>query len=190
MKKPPNLIIETAIVIIGEICSGKSTLAKKVAAQNQFPLVSFGSYVKNLCIEKEIEPTRKNMQELGEKMVSENPKEFLVLTTLFHTNNKFSNSKFIYEGVRHLSILKAIKELSNSVKLIYLDFDFDTRYSRFLNRAKLTDSPKNKEHFIVRSKHPVEAEIRLLKLSSDYITSEKDIEKLMMNVTKYINSSY
>ena len=175
-------MIELAVVIIGKICSGKSTLAKALAVDNSFTIVSFGAFVKHLCVEKGIEPTRKNKQNLGEKLVRENPSFFLLKATEFSLKAN-STMPVIYEGVRHVSILQAIREISKKTHVIYLDYDVDVRYSRYLLREKLIDTLDNRNFFLEKSNHPVEQEITELLPIADHKTSIKDPDSLVKSVT-------
>lgn len=67
-----------SIIIIGNISSGKSTLAKSV--QELIPksqIASFGAYLKSYCEERDLTYDREFLQNLGQKFIDENPEKFL-----------------------------------------------------------------------------------------------------------------
>jgi dephospho-CoA kinase len=119
----------------GKIGSGKSTLCELVARDLGFGHSSFGDYVRAIASEKNIEHTRKNLQDLGQNLITENIKKFC-LGVLEKANWRSGNS-VILDGIRHDVIVKEIKALivPDSFKLIFLKIEDDeVRKARNSNR--------------------------------------------------------
>ncbi len=181
--------ILNAIVIIGEICSGKSSVAKEISRQLGYTIISFGAYVNYLCEIKNIPPTRENKQNLGAQLVAENPIRFLKNATSYSTGDVDSPS-VIFEGVRHLSILNSIREIAQEVMIIFLDYDFETRYSRYLSREKLEDSFQTRSYFEEKCSHLVESEIREMQSFSNLTVSSEDFDENIKAITQFLTTSY
>lgn len=106
--------INKSIIIIGEISSGKSTLARRLSEELQIPKASFGSYLIYYCEQNNIpEDKRGDLQNLGEQMIDKNAVQFLRNVVEFTTDD---SEQLIFEGVRHGVILKEIS--SCSVRLV------------------------------------------------------------------------
>jgi len=165
------MMLDKSIVIIGEICSGKSTLAKKLSNKLQIPRASFGSYLSHYCNQNNIpESLRKNLQDLGQNMIDNDPKKFL-LNVIEHSVR--DSKSIIFEGVRHHIILDNISTISRDCSIIFIDASHELRLQRFLNREKGIDK-NNKIDFIEASSHPVEMQVKELKLRSDLVIQSSD----------------
>lgn len=119
----------------GKIGSGKSALCELVAKDLNFSYSSFGDYVRGVATERGIDHTRKNLQDLGQSLITENIKTFC-LDVLAKANWTRGNS-VILDGIRHEAIVKEIKGIiaPESFKLIFLKIDDDEiRKSRNANR--------------------------------------------------------
>ncbi len=78
--------IGASIVIIGEICSGKSTLTRRLAEDIQLPKASFGGYLLQYCKEKGIpEHERGDLQNMGQQMIEDDAPSFLRKVINFST---------------------------------------------------------------------------------------------------------
>lgn len=164
--------IEISIVIIGKICSGKSTLAKDFSKWLNIPIASFGGYLEKYSIQNGLPTTREALQDLGVKMINQDHERFLN-SVISHTSSL--PSKLIFEGVRHHVILEGIKKKSKITFSIYLDVNEEVRIDRFLKREKLIDSNSNAEiDFYTRSHHLVEAELDNLKSACNYVIVSND----------------
>ncbi len=150
------MILQKSIIIIGQICSGKSSLAKKIAAANGFIDASFGKYLRHY---NHI-GSRQELQDIGYEMIKNDHITFLKNVISFATNEP---KDILFEGVRHEVIFNEIMAISNSVFSIYLDSPYDLRLARYLKRDKNIDKEKSEAEFHRASLHPVEIEIPLLK---------------------------
>jgi hypothetical protein len=82
--------------------------------------------------------------------------------------NQDSNS-LIFEGVRHRVIFDELKRISKRNISIFIDTDQITRYKRYCNRKKDSDTDKTWEEFLLVDNHTVELEIETLKGDCDII---------------------
>ncbi|XVJ66917.1 MAG: AAA family ATPase [Lacibacter sp.] len=182
------MIFENAILLIGEISSGKSTLAKLLSNQLQMPIASFGGYLMHYCNENNIpENQRGNLQDLGQFMVDSDAKGFLKKVIAY---SKLNVTNVIFEGVRHLVIIDAIKEISRNCIVVFVDATYQQRLERFLNRGKIIDQMRTEDNFLVASEHYVEREVRNLKhLSSYIITSSNSINADYAKLYEFIKTS-
>lgn len=161
-----NNDIDIAIAIVGRISSGKSTFAKELSKSYNITIASFGSYLKHYCETNSFKTDRKTLQQIGDKFIHEEP------STLLHNVIKhFSqdSNTLIFEGVRHRVIFDELKRISKRNISIFIDADQITRYKRYCDRKKDTDTDKTWEEFLLVDNHPVELEIETLKGDCDII---------------------
>lgn len=164
--------INSSIIIIGEICSGKSTLARRLAEDFQMPKASFGGYLLQYCKEKGIpEDKRGDLQNLGQQMIEEDATSFLHKVINFTTTDL---STILFEGVRHDVILKEISAMSVRTATIYVEASYAQRLGRYLAREKGIDTGKTETDFLTASRHPVEREVPLLKAKCSFVIESSD----------------
>lgn len=181
--------IDSSIVIIGEICSGKSTLARRLAEDFQLPKASFGGYLLLYCKDKGIpEDKRGDLQNLGQQMIEENATSFLCSVINFTTTDL---STILFEGVRHSVILKEISTMSVRTATIYVEANYAQRLSRYLTREKEIDTGKSEADFLTASRHPVEREVPLLKEKCSFVIESSDsvdydYEQLKQFISKWL----
>ncbi|HXD91640.1 MAG TPA: AAA family ATPase [Bacteroidia bacterium] len=173
--------INQAIVIIGRICSGKSTLANAISSQLQIPIASFGGFLVNYCKRHNIKIEHRDvLQNLGNTFIQKEPSKFLLDVIEFSVGN---SNRIIFEGVRHKIILLEIQKMSKSIFSIFVDVETQERYKRMVRRAKDSDEVKNFDEFLKLDNHIVEKEIELLKPSADLIIgSDYDFEHVIKSL--------
>jgi dephospho-CoA kinase len=162
--------IKFIISISGRICSGKSFVANLLSEQFNIPVASFSHYLKDYCLKNKINIDRNTLQELGEKLVKENPSQFLK-DTIDHFIG--DGNTIIVEGVRHKSIFEALTDLSEKSISVFVDENRNTRFERYVKRIKFTDEIKTHQHFLVLDNHPVEIETEMLKPLCDIVIDSK-----------------
>lgn len=124
----------SVVAISGKIGSGKSTLAAMVAKELSVTKVSFGDYVRHLATEKGIEPTRENLQTLGQEQVDADTQKFC--NDVLRFANWKTGQSIVIDGVRHVEVLETLrKEVSPTpLKLVYLNPDEEIRQDRLTSR--------------------------------------------------------
>lgn len=160
---------KTAIVVLGTISSGKSTVAKAIRDHARIPLASFGAYLLEYCKSHGLGSERKTLQDIGEKFLAETPIQFLNDVISFAGP---SAEILVIDGVRHRVILDAIKHSFLKTFVIYLDISYSVRFERFMQRSKGTDITLNEEAFKTMNAHPVEREVTALKSVADFVVSD------------------
>ena len=176
------LEFKSSIIIIGKISSGKSTLAKQISNELNFPIASFGGYLLNYSRTNGLKLDRDSLQNLGDSFIKSNALSFLENVVNFSVKDA---DNAIFEGVRHKSIFDLIKKMSSNSQSIYLDVSDQLRLERFINRNKEIDSKsKAIEDFYNRSSHHVEKEIDSLRGQCDLIISgDEDLKNIIQQIT-------
>ena len=176
--------LEKSIVIIGQISSGKTTLAKKLSEDFDIPLASFGGYLKKqIGNYTDSISNRQVLQNIGQDMVDRDALGFLQNVIEFSD----AREKLIFEGVRHEVIFKAISGLSHYMISIYIDASYTQRLQRYLTREKSIDIKKSEEEFLKACSHEVELQIPLLMDKSSFIIkSSSSQEEDYKRVKEYV----
>lgn len=175
--------LDLAIVIIGKICSGKSTLAKDFSKWVNIPKASFGGYLEDLSLRKGMPTDRVSLQNLGAHFIESAPVSFLNDVINYKTAN---DTKIIFEGVRHTIVLDEIRKISKQTFAIYLDVDEATRLKRFVSREKDMDQNNAEIDFYDRSNHPVEQEAESLrKLCNFTLKTDEDYREFLKAIGLY-----
>lgn len=164
--------IEKSIIIVGKICSGKSTLAKELSIQLNFSIVSFGGYLLDYAKHNSLPFDRESLQDLGTHMVESDAGEFLRNAINFSAKN---SRDLIFEGVRHKVIFEEIDKISKRSFSLYADVNMEERLRRFLNREKEIDILVNEKDFLARNSHKVESEIEEIKSLCDTIIDSNQL---------------
>ncbi|WP_439880935.1 ATP-binding protein [Pontibacter sp. MBLB2868] len=167
----------------GKIGSGKSSLAKKVAKELDWKLVSFGDFVRKEATNRGIEHQREYLQDLGEELLQVNSYIFCksVLDQI-----EWQNKSFIIDGIRHWAVYKILQELVSPMPicLIYLAIDESERLNRLGKRDDV--SSLSKMHNI--DNHPTEVDVQL-KLPSEatlVLNSELPVGVLVKSITSWV----
>ena len=171
--------LDIIIVLIGRICSGKSTVAKVLSERLSFPLASFGNYLIAYCGQKNLPTDRASLQKVGQEMVNTNPTQFLQNVIDYHRGDSTS---LVLDGIRHKVIFESVKGLAKNVVAVFMDADLETRYKRYLTRNII-----DYKTFLVLDTHPVELETEILKPFCDVvIDSTVNYENVLYDLIKKI----
>lgn len=106
------------IALSGKVGSGKTTLTAELASRLEWPRISFGDYVRSYAIQHQIEPTRENLQNMGERLLAEDAKQFC--NNVLNQVEWRPYGKLIIDGVRHVNVLALIKNLVEPFKLVHV----------------------------------------------------------------------
>jgi cytidylate kinase len=176
--------VNKSILLIGEISSGKTTLAKLIATHSNFGYVGFGAFLKEKFPEY---VDRTDLQNLGEELVNRDPRQFVTEVILAQGHG---NQNLVFDGVRHHAILSVINAISGSCLTIFIDATYEQRLDRYLSRHRVGDD-FNRVNFDQINSHPVERGIRELKEFSDVVvpSSENvgnDFDLILPQIKKFI----
>ena len=144
-----------AVVVCGQIGSGKSTAADFVATEFDFKVVSFGSYVRHMAALRGTPSTRGQLQDFGDCLFRSRGSLGLLQDALDHYGINRDDSA-VFDGVRHPEILADIRHASEATIAVYLDANQEERRRRHQNRQAIGWSL---EEFLTIDRHPVEAGI-------------------------------
>ncbi len=171
------------LCIAGRIASGKSTIASALGQALHLRVLSFGNYVRNEAERMGLEETKKNLQNLGERLVAPDPLEF---TRGFLAKSAWIvGESVVIDGLRHIQVLRSLQNLTvpSEVLLLYVDADDQTRWSR--HQARHGGS---KDQFDEAEAHPVERQVPLLlkKESTLVLDGTEPVPKLVSQVRSFL----
>ncbi len=135
--------------------SGKTTLAREVSMLLRWAHVGFGSYVRFLAVQKGLPDTTENLQELGQSMIEEDSMKFC--QDLLSFSKIASTQPFIVEGIRHLVVLYALREIvfPRKVLLIYVHAPEKLITERLSKRSNFS-----REQLLGLEQHATEIEVQ------------------------------
>jgi len=133
--------MQSIIALAGPTKSGKTTLARRLAASLAVPYGSFGDQVRKEAIRRGLNAhSQGDLQTLGAEMVEKDAKAFC--KAVLSDAGYHSGHGLVLDGVRHVRVLKVIKSLAGdqTVELVYLDSSALDRAKRSsLNARELED---------------------------------------------------
>lgn len=178
---------KTILALAGEMGCGKGTLTRYLIAKYGAQVYRFSNPLRDMLDRIHKDKSRDNMQKLstalrnafGDDVLSE-----IILADVGQSEAPF----IVIDGVRRESDIKYLRNLQG-FKLIYIDAELRTRYSRITFRGENTsDTTKTIEEFIRETEAEPEARIRELKDISDVIlennTTIEDLENQFESLTK------
>ena len=120
------------IAISGRAGSGKRPLAHALATDLGFPHASFGAYVRAVAAERGLSATRRDLQDLGDQLISEFGWDGFCRRVLEHAGVVPGQGPVVIDGVRHEEILDALVQMFSPerVYMIYLHTGDRQRRSR------------------------------------------------------------
>ncbi len=115
--------------------AGKTSLSTATARQLGWGWASFGEHVRSVALAAGREPTRENLQILGERMVADETREFCV--AVLDRAAWSEGTPVVLDGIRHLEILRELQRIADPqpVRLVLVDTDLTVR----LERLKATE---------------------------------------------------
>lgn len=116
----------------GRTKAGKTTIANSLAGRLNWPLASFGDYVRSEALSRGRTDKREDLQDLGATLITTLGIDEFCRLTLAHADLDNNSAPCIVEGVRHLDALTALRRLFEPVPvyLIHLDISDEERQKR------------------------------------------------------------
>lgn len=130
---------------------GKSTVARKVASCSDSVLLSFGDLVRAEAQRRSLNGDRATLQGVGQELHARLGPRGLSEALL-----KRRRSGVVIEGVRHVDVLKALRELLPNLVMAYLTAPPAVLDERWALRG--TTNPRDKA-----TRHQLESELNLLR---------------------------
>ncbi len=149
-----------ALVLVGPIGAGKSTIAISLACRG-FKVISSGDRVRQLCKEEGLSVDRKSLQDRGQKLIEDaGEAQFardLALESLSH-------QRVIFDGVRHLNVAGELKSTLPHLRIVYIDCDKSRIVKRLERFCGVTG-----EEYDTWIQHPVEQCVQHLRAIADHV---------------------
>lgn len=131
--------MKTKIYVTGKICSGKSTLAQKIAEHTGYPLISFGGILKCHLLKNDLSVTRESLQRIGHELIDQLGHEGFLQWSIKHSPQIGWNSPLIVDGLRHGAIYSCLVEMFPCGILIYCLCDPKTQLVRLMARDQVSE---------------------------------------------------
>ena len=157
--------MKAAIVICGQIGSGKSTVTTFLASKLSVQVVSFGKYIRHLAQRSGRQGTRNTLQDLGDSLYQKIGASGLLQGAL-EIAGIDDDEIVVFDGVRHAEVLAEIRRRAGKTVAIYLDVGQEERYQR--RRSQVGDG-LSPEEFRAFDSHPVEVEVSDLVDLCDFV---------------------
>jgi len=126
---------KTILGIIGTVGSGKDTASDYISKKLSISVFQISQPLKDLAKEKNIEPTRENLIQIGSDLVKQNGPDFLAKLVL----DKVIGEKGIVTGIRVVEIIEYMRKNSNFI-LLGIESEIQTRFERSIIRNKLGEA--------------------------------------------------
>jgi dephospho-CoA kinase len=139
------------IAISGRIASGKTTIARALAATLGWKLAGFGDFVRQAAKDRGFkELNREVLQNVGQELVVTDTPSFC---RKFLASVQFRpGDLLIVDGIRHLQVLRDIQAETkpSKIKLLHIEAHRDVRKERFARREPIDDFQRADNHEVER----------------------------------------
>lgn len=168
----------------GKIGSGKSSISAAVAQVLHLPLVSFGGYVRKQAQLQQLEPTRKQLQDLGESLLQTDAQGFCAAVL---AQAPSQNAGLVVDGIRHESVLQILRQLVLPQRLIHIHLTLDEalRTERVTQRQGAIIDEEEQRRII---SHPTETQVVdvLPSLADIIVDSVDELDNTVSQVIKQV----
>lgn len=158
-------LFELSIVVAGALASGKTSVAKGIARHLDCPVTSFGRYIRARALEIGLPEDRASLQAFGASLVESDPASFTsgFLESISVTP---SGRSVVIEGLRHVSVAQALREIrfSNRLLIVLVKTTDAERKRRFVARGDGSEA-----EFSTADRHLVESEHIQLEYIADIV---------------------
>ena len=135
--------------------------------------------------ERGLPQTREYLQELGAKLVAEDP--LLLCARVMQSVTQSDNNGIVIDGLRHEVIYNTLKQLSSPRQLlcVYVDVAEKIRLARLIERDKLTATVVSEQ-----DRHSTEIQVRsvLRKLANYIADNNGDLNSTIILTVSWIKS--
>lgn len=188
MKQKEEQIV---IGLVGEMSSGKGTVARHVAEKYGASTYRFSTILRDILDRVYVKHARENIQKLS-TFLRQAYGEDLLSKVIYYDVKKDPAPIIVVDGVRRLSDVAYLKEMPGFA-LIYIDASLETRYRRISERNENADDQTiTFEAFKKQQEDESESQIRDLKSEADFIidnngTQEQLIAAIDRTITEIRN---
>ncbi|MCX6800303.1 MAG: AAA family ATPase [Candidatus Falkowbacteria bacterium] len=174
------------IGLVGEIASGKGTVANYLIEQHKAVSYRFSTPLRDVLTRMHIELNRANLQDVS-TILRERFGQDLLAKIIAEDVKKDSSKIIVVDGIRRLADIKYLQNLPE-FKLIYVTADMQLRYERITKRGENTDDiTKTLEDF--KKDHLAETELEIPQvaaLANTIISNDNDIKELYKKIDQII----
>ena len=139
------------ILVAGGTCSGKSTLAERIAEHTGYPIFSFGGCLRDYARGAGLSLAVESLQNLGQGLISQLGYDGFLQWVIAHSPAIQWDQALILDGVRHVAMYDSLKKTFPLNVLVYCACDKETQTARMMNRDGI--SREDAEHIL---SHPLE----------------------------------
>ena len=185
VKTKNTIFNKSPLIIVGEIGSGKSEVARHISKKFSMPLISTRKCVELLInLEDFKTKNRSRFQDEAIKLVSSREGIEKLANKIIEETFKYDNDSLVIDGVRNLETYNILKMRYPKANLLYIDVPRDTAYKMFSTRS---DGRKVDIHEFRNSRHhEVEKEITLFKTRADaYLFNGGNLKDLYNAINKW-----
>lgn len=167
------------IGITGTFAAGKDTVADHLEKIG-FEHFSCGEQVREIAVERGIEPTRDNMREVGNQLRDEKGSDFLAKRII---EQKAKTDRIVITGIRQPGEIKYLQDLGDFY-LIAVDAPIELRFERMQARKRPGDPEtleelREKEAKEMQSSGPNAQRINeCMEMADFHLVNDGDMEKL------------
>lgn len=131
--------MDIKICVAGKICSGKSTLAKRIAEHAGYPLISFGGILKDHLVKSDLPVTRESLQRIGQELIDQLDYDGFLRWSIEHSPQVRWDGPLIVDGLRHGAIYTGLVEMFPCNVLVYCVCDSETQLARLKDRDEISE---------------------------------------------------
>jgi predicted NUDIX family phosphoesterase/dephospho-CoA kinase len=176
--------IDFPIIIVGEIGSGKSEIAKLLSRKLKCEFISTRHIVTELMTYNDFGTSnRSEFQSQSHNLIQNENGCFKIAQKIIELYNK--TPQIVIDGIRNIDSYELIKKAIPSATLIYIDVPIDSSYDFFYKRSKRNATI---HEFRMARYHDVEKEVVLFKNRADiYIYNGSSFKSLFKKITSWLD---
>lgn len=171
------------VCLSGGIGSGKTEIARRLAAKLTWGFASFGDYVRSVARRRGLTEDRDQLQQLGESLVDAGMDDFCA-AVLVHAGWQ-PGASLVVDGIRHAEALAAVRRRVAPAPawLVYLGTVDEVRVARLAARR-----PSDAERLGVLDAHSTEAQVKgvLRDIADLVLDGTRDADDLVAEIDSWI----
>ena len=187
-KKFNNLKKLLVFGIAGMPGSGKTEVCKILSKKFNAPIYIMGDIIRKIAKERNIEPTRNNLEKIMLKIREEEGKDIIAKKIIEEIKlSNIKNGVIIIDGIRSIHELDFFKKNFKNFILLAIIASKENRFLRLFKR-KREDDPSSFEEFIKRDR--IESSIGLgavLAEADFYILNDGTLKELNKQIQKILS---